>query len=80
MVLVKKKPNIFLSYFSVKETLVLSFHCTISLKGGFLEVKMTFYYCRKISMFSKGLSHDSCKKFEISFELSFLKKRPWFCG
>ena len=50
----KKKPNIFWSYFSVKETLVLSFRYTIFSKGGVLDVKMTFYYCRKISIFSRG--------------------------
>ena len=52
----------------------MSFHCAISLKGGFLEVKMTFYYCRQISIFSKGLSHDSCKKNRNIFRAFFSVK------
>ena len=37
-------------------------------------MKMTFYYCRQISIFSKGLSHDSCKKNRNIFRAFFSVK------
>ena len=72
--------NIFRAHFSVKETLVLSFEDVVFSKGGFLDdkIKLSFYYSRKISILSKRLTHDSCPKFQISFQATFLCKRPWF--
>ena len=47
-------------------------------KEAFQSMKMTFYYSRKISIFKNGFTHDSRHKFPISFEPTFLYKRPWF--
>ena len=33
---------------------------------------MSFYYSRKIDLFSKGLNNDSGQKFQISLEPTFL--------
>ena len=40
-------------------------------------MKMSFYYSRKISIFSKGLNHDSGQKFQLSFEPTS-KRDPGF--
>ena len=40
-------------------------------KEAFSKIKMSFYYSRKISIFSKELIHDFGQKFQISFRAYF---------
>ena len=35
-------------------------------------IQISFYYIQKISIFAKGLTYDTGKKFQISFEPTFL--------
>ena len=53
-------------------------------KRGFLDDKMSFYYRRKISIFLRGLNHDSGQKLHRSFEPIFFVNRHlgfvvWWC-
>ena len=40
-------------------------------KEAFSTIKMSFYHSRKISIFSKELTHDFGQKFQISFRAYF---------
>ena len=38
----------------------------------FWTIKVSFHYSRKICIFSKGLTQDSCQKFQLSLAPTFL--------
>ena len=63
-----KFPNIFQVFFSVKETLALSFDDVVFSKGGCLDVKNVITIVEKICIFLNGLTYDTRQKFQISFE------------
>ena len=62
-----KVPNIFPDYFSVKETLALTFDDVVFSKGGLIStIKISFLYSWENCVSPKGLNHDSGQKFSVN--------------
>ena len=63
-----------------KRDMVLSFGVFVFSKGGFLAPKkQNFTIVVTFGYFKKWLTHDYGHQFQISFEPTFLYKRPWVC-
>ena len=68
-------PNFFRAFFFLqKRPRFCRFMIMFSPNESFWTIKISRYYGRKICIFSKGLTHDSCQKFQLPLETYFSVK------
>ena len=74
MILVKYSKFLSSLFFLQKRPRLCRFMIMFSPNESFWTIKISRYYGRKICIFSKGLTHDSCQKFQLPLETYFSVK------
>ena len=74
MILVKYSKFLSSLFFLQKRPRFCRFMIMFSPNESFWTIKISRYYGRKICIFSKGLTHDSCQKFQLPLETYFSVK------